>query len=295
MRGSVATCAVGAVGAVGALAPLYGFRSLGDGGAPKLEPWSLWEASDEESLLEPDYSVLNALLAKHLRPATDSPIGLARFDYAGVSEDEKREFFAFCDDLGSYEVFALNRRAQFAYWANLYNALTLRIVLEHWRVASIRKINISPGLFAKGPWDAPLATPKARGGAVEITLNDIEHRILRPIWRDARAHYAVNCASVGCPNLRPQAWRAETMESVLEKAAADFINSPRGVRIDGAGESVRVVVSKIYSWFIDDFGGDKAAVLAHLVHYAAPPLKEQLETIGDLHASEYDWAINAVL
>ena len=87
---------------------------------------------------------------------------------------------------------------QRAFWINLYHALTVRVILSHYPVSGIREIDISPGLFARGPWDRKLIPVEG----VELTLNDIEHRILRPIWRDPRVHYALNCASLGCPDLR---------------------------------------------------------------------------------------------
>ena len=285
--------------ALAATAPLFAFRGFADRGAPTAEPWPLWSFRDDTATAEPDYAPFNALLAKHLRDPADSPIGLARFDYAAVGESERQDFFAFCDGLAGYEVFTLSGAGQFAYWANLYNALTLKVVLEHWPIDSIRKINLSSGLFAKGPWDAPLAEPVSREGATAVTLNDIEHRILRPLWQDPRAHYAVNCASVGCPNLGLRAWQAADLTFDLDAAAMAFVNSPRGVAITEHGANARVTVSKIYAWFGEDFadesGAIEAGVFAHLLRYAEPELKARLEEIGRLHESTYDWAINSVL
>ncbi|MFX3814465.1 DUF547 domain-containing protein, partial [Streptococcus suis] len=67
----------------------------------------------------------------------------------------------------------------------------------------------------------------------DLTLNDIEHRILRPIWNDPRTHYAVNCASLGCPNLQAQAFTADNTQDLLDSAAKTFINSSKGVSIQG--------------------------------------------------------------
>ncbi len=165
---------------------------------------------------------------------------------------------------------ALRRPEQLAYWINLYNALTVQVVLDHYPVASIHDIAISPGLLAIGPWDKPLI--EIEGAAV--SLNDIEHRILRPIWRDPRIHYAVNCASIGCPDLQARAFTAETAEALLEAAARAYVNHPRGARVE-AGE---LTVSSIYAWYREDFGGTEAGVIAHLKRYAAPELAKALET-----------------
>ena len=121
-----------------------------------------------------------------------------------------------------------------------------------------------------------------------LSLNDIEHRILRPIWRDARIHYAVNCASLGCQNLEPTAYDAETMDSSLTEAARAYINHPRGVSIEGG----RLYVSKIYTWFVEDFGGDEKGVLSHLRRYANPDLAKKLEAFTASDAYRYDWALN---
>ncbi|MCV5656507.1 DUF547 domain-containing protein, partial [Escherichia coli] len=77
------------------------------------------------------------------------------------------------------------------------------------------------GLFSFGPWDQDVIIINGKS----LTLNDIEHRILRPIWQDPRTHYAVNCASLGCPNLQTQAFTAENTQALLESAAKTFINS----------------------------------------------------------------------
>jgi Protein of unknown function, DUF547 len=87
-------------------------------------------------------------------------------------------------------------------------------------VASIRDIAISPGLFSVGPWGRKLIEVEGE----PLSLDDIEHRILRPIWRDPRLHYAVNCAALGCPNLRSSAFTAANADILLETAASDYVN-----------------------------------------------------------------------
>jgi hypothetical protein len=87
--------------------------------------------------------------------------------------------------------------------------------LEHYPIKSIRVIDISPCLFSFGPRDKDLITVEGE----RLTLNDIEHRILLPIWNDCRIHYALNCASLGCPNLQPGAFAAGDTDRVMEQAA----------------------------------------------------------------------------
>ena len=123
---------------------------------------------------------------------------------------------------------------------------------------------------------------------VALSLNDIEHRILRPIWRDPRIHYAVNCAALGCPNLRMTAFTGANADEVLDRAARDYVNHPRGVTIrDGS-----LVVSSIYIWFQEDFGAGAMDVIAHLKRYAGPELRNRLMTVDGIDDDEYDWNLN---
>jgi hypothetical protein len=111
---------------------------------------------------------------------------------------------------------------------------------------------------------------------------------LRPIFADPRIHYAVNCASIGCPDLAREAYGRDTTEAMLDAAARAFVNHPRGARI----ERGRLRVSSIYDWFKADFGGSDAAVILHLGSYAAPDLAEALRGIRKIDDHGYDWSLN---
>ena len=271
---------------IGILAMLLFLPAFGSGErlfAPGADLWERWQKHDAASTATVDHSAWTALLKKHLNPAST---GVARLDYktfAGSSAD-RRALKGYLSLLARTPVSALNRREQMAFWINLYNALTIEVVLDHYPVASIRDIDISPGLLASGPWGKELITVEGEN----LTLNDIEHRILRPVWNDPRLHYAVNCASIGCPNLQPVAWTGANLERTLDKAARQYINDPRGVRIQGD----KVVVSRIFDWFIKDFGNSEAKVLAHLKTFAEANLKAELNRINDLDSTEYDWSLN---
>ncbi|MCG8547372.1 MAG: DUF547 domain-containing protein, partial [Alphaproteobacteria bacterium] len=207
-----------------------------------------------------------------------------RFDYRNVSDMDRKALKRYIDRLANTQISRYSRSEQMAYWINLYNALTVQVILDHYPVDSIREINISPGLFAFGPWDKKLITIEGQ----EVSLNDIEHRILRPIWQDPRIHYAVNCASIGCPDLQQTAFTGSNLERMLDEAATAYINHPRGVRLDN-GE---LTVSSIYVWFQEDFGDSDKAVIEHLKQYAKPSLKSALESKTEIDDDEYDWDIN---
>ena len=219
------------------------------------------------------------------------PDGVNRVDYARwkASSADLAELDAVIAAYTRLTPSRMTRDEQFAHWANLYNAITLQVVLARYPVPSIRNIRsegvIDPrGLL--GPWRTKRVTVEGR----RLSLDDVEHRILRPQMRDARVHYAVNCASIGCPNLQPRAWDAATLDADLDAAARAFVNHPRAVAIRRDGS---LQVSSIYVWFKEDFGGDDAGVIAHFRRYAAPALAAPLAAATRLGSNTYDWSLNA--
>jgi hypothetical protein len=249
--------------------------------APKADLWPRWATHDPASTATVDHAPWDRFLKRYV---TRDPQGLNRIAYGRVTASDRQTLAHYIAGLAATPVSKLNRAQQFVFWVNLYNALTVRLVVEHYPVKSIRDIDISPGLFADGPWGKKLVT--IEGG--RVGLDDIEHRILRPIWRDPRIHYAVNCASVGCPNLRRDAFTAANAERLLEAGARDYVNSPRGARVTRDG----LVVSSIYVWFQADFGGSDRSVIAHLARYADPDLKAKLAKATTIAGHAYDWRLN---
>ncbi len=209
--------------------------------------------------------------------------GVNRVAYGQVSQTDRARLDRYLSDLQSVDPATLGRDQQLAYWINLYNALTVDLILENYPVASIR--DITDGAFSFGPWDRPLATVAGQ----TLTLNEIEHRIIRPTFNEPRIHYALNCAAVGCPNLMDRAWQAKTLERDLATAERTYVNDLRGVHFDDRG---RLILSKIYIWFREDFGMNQKAVIAYLETAAEPELKARLKATPRVSAYEYDWALN---
>ena len=251
-------------------------------GAPKADLWPRWQKNNPDSQTVVDHGTWDRFLKRYV--TTNHPSGINRFHYRSVTEEDRRALDAYLEGLQAEEVSGLNRQEQKAYWINLYNALTVKVVLQHYPVKSIRDIDISPGIFSNGPWDAKLV----RVEGVQLTLNDIEHRILRPIWQDNRVHYGVNCASLGCPNLMPEAFTSANLESLLEKAARDYVNHPRGVSFPDK----RIMVSSIYFWFREDFGGSEEGLIQHLQKYLSEANRRKLEKQPKKFSHAYDWALN---
>ncbi|NKB48833.1 MAG: DUF547 domain-containing protein [Alphaproteobacteria bacterium] len=249
--------------------------------APSADLWPRWQTHDASSSQTIDHSQWSRLLADHARQSDD---GIVRVDYGRFAETGQQALQSYIDRLTSSTGSALNRDEQLAFWINLYNAVTVDLIVENYPVSSILKINISPGFFSIGPWDKKLVTVEGE----DLSLNDIEHRILRPIWRDPRIHYAVNCASLGCPNLALEAYTADNVERLLDANAVTYVNHPRGARVDNG----RLIVSSIYRWFVADFGGGDAGVLKHLRQYARDDLAEKIHRNGFIDGDDYDWSIN---
>lgn len=242
-----------------------------------------FKKNDPMSTKTVDHSQWADLLTRYATPGGDD---ITRVDYAALSENaaDVEKLGAYIDLLQGTKVSDLNQNEQFAFWANLYNAVTVEVVLEHYPVRSIRDISISPGLFSTGPWGKKLVTVEGE----DLSLDNIEHDILRKNWDEPRVHYAVNCASYGCPNLALEPFTGKKLEAQLEAAAKAYVNHPRGVNFDGS----RLTISKIFDWYGKDFGATKAAQLKSIAAHAAPELAEKLTSHTGRVSYGYDWSLN---
>lgn len=242
-----------------------------------------WRNSDEANRIVIDHMGWQSILDKYLKPGKKGAVNL--FSYGMVNDADKTELQAYLHKMQSINPETYNKQEQKAYWINLYNALTVNLILENYPVKSITKLGDS--IFSFGPWDDDMA--KVNG--VNLSLNDIEHKILRPIFKDPLIHYAVNCASYSCPNLASDAFTSLNMAALLERGAQDYVNHERGVSFDGED----LLVSSIYHWYKDDFGGEDASLITHYKKYALPALKVKLIDFekgdGDIE-HHYDWNLN---
>jgi hypothetical protein len=144
-------------------------------------------------------------------------------------------------------------------------------VLQHPDKDSIKQMKSK--LFSFGPWD----DEQLQVEGFAITLNDIEHRILRPIWRDSRIHYAVNCASIGCPNLSAMAYTQRNATTLLAAAERAYLQHARGLGFDAGGV---LRLSSIFDWYQEDFGRNEQALLEYLA-LVRTDIREQLLNYSD--------------
>ena len=224
-----------------------------------------------------NHDAFDKLLATYAIAADD---GVNRIDYKNIKAKAAPELKDYVKSLEAIKITEYPRDEQFAYWVNLYNAATLQAIVDNYPLESIKDI----GLLGQGPWKDKFLNVEGKA----LSLDDIEHGILRPIWKDVRIHYAVNCASIGCPNLALKAYRANMLEAMLDDAARAYINHPRGfASIDG-----QLVASNIFEWYQSDWGSE-ADVLAHARKYATGDTAALLKSAKSIDAYDYDWSLNA--
>lgn len=252
--------------------------------APEKKLIPYWEKHDETSQAKIDHTAWQTFLDQYL--VSDSASGIHLVRYRKAKQDQAEENLSkYISQLQSTSISEYNRSQQKAFWINLYNAATVRLILQNYPIDSITDVKF--GFFSFGPWDEKLLKVEGK----KLSLNDIEHGILRPVWNDERIHYAVNCASLGCPNLASQAYTAENTDQQLEQGAKEYIHHPRGFRWDGED----IVLSKIYKWYGVDFGSDEREILNYLKPYLPTADQTRLERFkGDIDY-EYDWALNQVV
>jgi hypothetical protein len=170
-----------------------------------------------------------------------------------------------------------------AFWINAYNALTIKGVLDHYPITSVRKVKPFGGFFSR---------IKFQVGGRSYTLNDIEHGIIRYEFGDPRIHFVLICASLGCPIMENRAFFPETLEERLDIAAAKFINNPEKVRLDR--ENGILYLSQIFEWYAEDFEDTHDSVINFISEYLpevdAAFLKGKEVQIQYV---QYDWSLNA--
>lgn len=210
--------------------------------------------------------------------------GYNKVDYRALKA-RYGELNAYVTSLEAQKPSTFSADAAHAYWINLYNAKTLEVVVGRYPVTSIKKINLGGGgLFGSGPWSKKIMTVEG----TELTLDDVEHNIVRALFRDPMSHYALNCASYSCPNLATKAFTASNLNALMRKNAVEYVNHKRGINLDGSD----ITASKIYRWYADDFGG-RSELKAHWSRFAKPELKSGIQA-GRIDRYVYDWTLNDI-
>lgn len=219
-----------------------------------------------------DHAIFTQLLQKYVTGET--------VDYDGFKKEEAL-LDQYLEMLSNTDVDSLSKNGRFAFYINAYNAFTIKLILtEYPGINSIKDIG---GLFSS-PWKLKFVPL----GGKKITLDDIEHGILRPTYKDARVHFAVNCASKGCPPLRNEAFEESRLDSQLDDQTRKFINTPGKMLIKGK----TVYISKIFKWFKEDFNEQPVEFIKK---FADSGLQTELKNMdGNIKVKylDYDWSLN---
>lgn len=219
-----------------------------------------------------DHSIYAVLLGKYVKQG--------HVDYQGFKAEEEKldQYLKLLEKIDSDN---LSHNEQFAFYINAYNVWTIKLILSGYPgVKSIKDL----GSIFKSPWKKKIC----RIDGDVITLDDIEHNILRPRFKDPRVHFAINCAALSCPPLGSEPYLGSTLDQQLNHASTAFINNPERNYL----EDNTLYISKIFKWFSEDFDND---VIGFLIKYAKEDLKKELEAKRSkikIKYLDYDWSLN---
>jgi hypothetical protein len=227
-----------------------------------------------------DHQIYDALLRRHVRYDE----GLV--DYAGLKED-RDDLARYLGTIAAADLQELDGDEQMALLINAYNAFTLELILERYPdIESIKDV------------DDPWGTKRWNVGGEMVSLDGIEHGLLRPVFEDPRIHFAVNCASIGCPPLADFAFTADAIDRQLEQVTTKTLNNRRYATM----EEGELHLTRIFQWYGPDFtraGWSPTAksIPEFVARYGSDEVRELVAEKGaetPVSYLEYDWGLNDV-
>ena len=221
-----------------------------------------------------DHTAYGRLLKKHVNAK-------GFVDYLGFKGDEK-EFNQYLELLSKNPPAAnWSKAEQMAYWINAYNAYTIRLILDHYPVSSIKDIGSKIKIpLVTTPWAAKFFSI----GGEKMSLDNIEHGILRKKYDDPRIHFALVCASISCPSLRNEAYTAEKLDRQLEDQGKDFLNNPAKNKVG----RTKAQLSKYFDWYKGDWEKNNQSVAKWVNKYSTTPMDAKAE----VSYLDYNWNLN---
>lgn len=206
-------------------------------------------------------------------------------DYVSLQSQADSLLAPYLTQLATANLKPLSRDARLALWINAYNAYTLKLIVDHYPVRSIRAID------GPAPDKTPFQRPVGRVADTMRTLDEIEHEIIRERFDEPRIHFALVCAAKSCPRLRREAYTAARLDAQLDEQARRFLHDKRKNQIP-AGDGT-IALSRILKWYGSDFGPTPAAVQRALAPYFGGTVRDSLERGAyDVRYRSYDWTLN---
>lgn len=241
-------------------------------GPPRVELAETYAGADTGETF--DHSGYDQLVADHVDSA-------GFVDYAGLTDSEAK-LDAYLDGLANAPLDNLGRDERLALLINAYNAFTLRLILDHFPIGSIRDIPSAER------WDAKRWVLAGE----TYSLDQIEHGLIRPNFREPRIHFALVCAAIGCPPLRAEAYTGERLEHQLETQTRFTHGNERWLRYERGNATIELTA--LYEWYAGDFEQVAGSVLEYARRYS-----EDLATdlaaghVPTVRHLDYDWSLNA--
>jgi hypothetical protein len=205
-------------------------------------------------------------------------------NYRGLKGNQtaQQKLSTYLDSLGKADISAFSKEDLLAFWINTYNAFTVKLILDHYPVRSIKDI---PNAWEQKSW---------RVAGQLMSLNDIENIKLRKELHDPRIHFAIVCASKGCPDMQNRAYRADAVNQLLDDTARSFFRQQKNFQIEKSSNTLILKLSHIFQWYGADFGKTDKELIAFMLPFLP---KETAEVITqaqkvELKYIEYDWSLN---
>ena len=213
-------------------------------------------------------------------------------NYKALCEDKKLE--QYIEQLANTNPDTMaSKEAQLAFWINAYNAYTLKVICDNYPVKSINDLHfgglIIGTVLKKTIWDADFVIINKK----RLSLNTIEHKIIRPKFKDARIQFALVCAAISCPELRAEAYEGEKLDEQLNDQARKFLANPKDNSFDT--DKKVAYLSKIIDWYAGDFGDNDAEILLYLAQFLPADIADDIKANPNawkIKHNSYDWSLN---
>lgn len=251
--------------------------------APKAEIIEFWDDSEPLSTMQVNHDAWQEILTAYVDD--QHPSGINRFDYSAVTASDAGKLKDYLVASQKLEPRQLNSNEAKAYWINMFNAILVDQIVDTYQSGSSRAVKrlLNGGIRSSG-WGKDVAEILTKN----ISLNDIEHGILRPIWKDLRIHFAISASTVGSASIQKTAFNGNNIEELLEKARVEFFQHSRSVRVDGK----RVVLNSVFDWYASDFAPNKRALLAYIRENVSEEKRQLMQDRSKIRY-DYNWDLNA--
>ncbi len=246
--------------------------------APAAKLIKFWDDHEPKSVMTTKHGPWQEILGAYVDD--EHPSGINRFNYKAVSDADLTKLTEYLSYLQMLEPRQFNSSEAKAYWLNFYNALLVKKVIEAVREDDIRSVKS----LGNRIWRRDIAYVVMQ----DISLDDIEHGILRPIWNDPRIHYGLTSGALGGGNLQKVAYTGANVEELLAKAEKEFLNHDRGIRVSDG----RATASSIFDWYRTDFVASKSELVPYIAQRVDDAKRAELEGIRRVRY-DYDWTLNS--